>query len=58
LLIVKGDLLTDCILDRVYAGYENLDIINWALDWGLPMDRVRHILKQIDVNQARFDRPL
>ena len=58
LLIVQGDLLTDCILDRIYAGYENLDIINWALDWGLPMNRVRHILRQIDVNQARFDRPL
>lgn len=54
-LIVTGDLLVDRILDRVYAGYENLSIINWAMEWGLPMDRVLNILGQMDVNRARLD---
>ena len=54
-LIVAGDLLVDRILDRVYAGHENLCIINWALDWGLPMDRVIDVLSQLDVNRARLD---
>ena len=54
-LIVQGDLLADRILDRIYAGYENLGIINWAIDWGLPIDRVLDILAQIDVNRARLE---
>lgn len=54
-LIIAGDLLVDRILDRVYAGYENLDIINWAIEWGLEMDRVVDILSQIDVNRARLE---
>ena len=53
-LILRGDLLADRVLDRVDAGYENLDLINWALEWGLPIDRVLDILKQIDVNRARL----
>lgn len=57
-LIVAGDLLVDRILDRIYAGWENLDIINWGMDWGLPMDRLVDILIQIDVNRARLDDPL
>lgn len=54
-LIVSGDLLTDRILDRIYNGYENLDVIIWALEWGLPIDRVIDLLAQIDVNRARLD---
>lgn len=54
-LLLDGDLLVDRILDRVYAGYENLDLINWAMTWGLPMNRVINILEQIDVNRARLD---
>jgi hypothetical protein len=54
-LIVTGDLLADRILDRIDAGYENLTIINWAYEWGLPIDRVMVILEQIDVNRARLD---
>ena len=54
-LIVSGDLLTDRILDRVYAGYENLDIINWALQWRLPVQNVVEILAAIDVNRARLE---
>ena len=54
-LIVMGDLLTDRILDRVDFGYENLCIINWAMEWGLDTARVLDILAQIDVNRARLD---
>lgn len=54
-LIITGDLLADRILDRVYAGYENLDVINWAIDWGLPTDRVINVLAQLDVNRARLE---
>jgi hypothetical protein len=54
-LIVTGDLLVDRILDRIDAGYENLDVINWALDWGLPLERVVDLLAQVDVNRARLE---
>jgi hypothetical protein len=54
-LIASGDCLVDRVLDRVYAGCENLEIINWAIDWGLPTDRVVDILAQLDVNRARFE---
>jgi len=54
-LIASGDSLVDRVLDRVYAGCENLEIINWAIDWGLPTDRVVDILAQLDVNRARFE---
>ena len=29
-LVASGDCLVDRVLDRVYAGCENLEIINWA----------------------------
>lgn len=54
-LILQGDLLVDRILDRVFQGTENLSLINWALDWGLPMDRVIQILTQVDINRSRLD---
>jgi len=54
-LVVTGDLLADRILDRVYQGHENLGIINWAFDWGLPIPRVLEILAQLDVNRARLE---
>ena len=49
------DLLVDRILERVDAGQENLDIINWAIEWGLAMDRVLDILSQLDINRARLE---
>lgn len=49
------ELLLDRILDRILAGHENLDIITWALDWGLPMDRVIEVLTRINVNRARME---
>jgi len=54
-LIINGDLLLDRILDRVFVGHENLDIINWAIDWGLSLERVLSILTQLDVNRARLE---
>jgi hypothetical protein len=54
-LVLTGDILVDRVLDRVYSGYENLDVINWALTWGMPMDRVIGILEQVDVNRARLE---
>jgi len=54
-LIVTGDLLVDRILDRVCAGYENLELINWSLEWGLPPDQIIDILSQLDVNRSRLD---
>ncbi len=47
-------LLLDRILDRLKAGQENLDIILWALSWGLPMSPVIHILEALDVNSRRL----
>ena len=54
-LIITGDLLVDRILDRVDHGDENLDIILWAIEWGLPIRPVVRILEQIDVNRARME---
>lgn len=54
-LIMREDLLIDRILDRVCAGWENLETINWALRWGLPIDRVIEILTELDINRARLD---
>src|SRR6266536_2739441 len=42
------------ILDRLKAGQENLDIINWALDFHLPMLAVREILEALDINSRRL----
>ncbi len=53
-LIESGDLLLDLILERVMVGWENLQILVWAHDWGMPKDRVVHILAQLDINSARL----
>jgi hypothetical protein len=47
-------LLLDRILDRLKAGQENLDIITWALDWGIAMPSVRQILEALDINSRRL----
>lgn len=47
-------LLLDRIIDRICEGYENLDLINWAYDWNLPVDQVIDILERLDVNSTRF----
>jgi hypothetical protein len=47
-------LLLDRILDRLKTGQENLDIILWALDWGIPVKDVRDILQALDINSKRL----
>lgn len=54
-LIMEDDILCDRILDRMEHGYDNLEIINWALAWGLPMNRVIEHLELIDINRARLE---
>jgi hypothetical protein len=56
-LVAEGDLLADRIRDRVIDGHENLELINWGMTWGLPMDRLVDILIRIDVNRCRLDLP-
>jgi hypothetical protein len=51
----RDDLLFDRVLDRVQDGWENLDVLNWALLWGLDSHRVVEILTVIDVNRARLE---
>ena len=46
--------LLDRILDRLKAGQENLDIIRWALDWGIRTDPVVEILEALDINSRRL----
>ena len=50
----KQDPLLDEILNRVYDGQENLDIINWAIDCQLNMERIHTILSALDVNRSRL----
>jgi hypothetical protein len=47
-------LLLDRIVDRLKAGQENLHIIQWALDWNLPMHDVHEILLALDINGRRM----
>ena len=50
----ENTLLLDRILDRLKAGQENLDILRWALDWGIPTDQVIQILETLDINSRRL----
>jgi hypothetical protein len=47
-------LLLERILDRLKAGYENLNIILWAIDWGVPIEDVHEILLALDINSRRL----
>jgi hypothetical protein len=47
-------LLLDRILDRIKAGQENLDIIQWALNWDIDMENVIEILGALDINSRRL----
>jgi hypothetical protein len=47
-------LLLDRILDRLKTGQENLDIILWALDWGISVKDVRDVLQALDINSKRL----
>lgn len=43
-------LLVDRILDRLAAGQENLDILVWAIDWGISQQRVIEVLELLNCN--------
>ncbi len=43
------------ILDRLKTGQENLDVLNWAIDEGLPMVEVLEILETLDINSRRIE---
>ena len=47
-------LLLDRILDRIKAGQENLQILIWATDWGIPIEPVLDILQALDINSRRL----
>ena len=47
-------LLLDRILDRLKEGKENLDLIVWAQDWGIPKEPVHEILIALDINSRRL----
>jgi hypothetical protein len=47
-------LLLDRILDRIKAGQENLDIIRWALSWGIDTRALIEILEALDINSRRL----
>jgi len=51
---VDESLLLDRILDRLKEGKENLDIIVWAQEWGIPTDPVLEILEALDINSRRL----
>lgn len=53
-LIRDEDLLLELILDRAHSGMENLDILVWAQEWGLPLRRVIYILEQLNLNRAQL----
>ncbi len=46
--------LLDRILERMIEGKENLDVIRWAMDWGIPVNKVVNILERLDVNSSRL----
>lgn len=46
--------LLDRILDRLKAGQENLQVMCWAHDWGIPTAPVVAILEALDVNRRRL----
>jgi hypothetical protein len=50
----EDTLLLDRILDRLKAGQENLDVIHWALTWGINLADVRSILQALDINSRRL----
>lgn len=46
--------LLEPILERLKSGWENLNILIWARESGLPMEEVREILRTLDVNSSRI----
>jgi hypothetical protein len=51
----KESNLIDPIVERLKAGKENLDILNWAIVNDLPMEEVLEILIALDINSRRIE---
>lgn len=50
----KGNkLLRDRVLDRIRDGWENLEILQWAIAWGIDIAEVTEILALLDMNSCR-----
>ena len=49
-----SSLLLDRILDRLKSGKENLDVILWAHEWGIPVTPTLKILEALDINSCRL----
>jgi hypothetical protein len=47
-------LLLDRIVDRIKAGQENLQIVNWGIDWHINSDHINEILTAINMNCRRI----
>jgi hypothetical protein len=47
--------LIDEILGRLKTGQENLNVLVWALESGLPMHDVLEILEALDINSRRIE---
>jgi hypothetical protein len=50
----EDSLLLDRILDRLKIGKENLDVILWAQEFGLPIEKVLVILEALNINACRL----
>lgn len=50
----NNTLLLDRILDRLKAGKENLDILLWCHEWGIPVEPTINILEALDINSRRL----
>ena len=46
-------LLVNRVADRLVVGWENLDLILWAQDWGLDLDEIIEVLKKININHIQ-----
>ena len=51
----RNSSLISPIVERLKAGEENLDLINWAIDDGLDMEEVFLILEVLDMNSRRIE---
>jgi hypothetical protein len=53
--VFRGSAVFDEILNKLRAGKENLDILNWAIDKDAPMQEVLNILETLDINSRRIE---
>lgn len=51
----NNELLLDRVLDRIKAGQTNLDVIQWAQTWNIPVEPVMQILETIAGSRHRLE---